>query len=341
MLSKSIYNKLKHTTTMELEIFSDETHVEDNNGKEYLGIACLFVPTSYKTTLSNRLSKLRCLNKNPTKWSWNFKDCKNECKEKYHNLNNFEIHSKKIENNMSKTKIEIYRRWAKFIVKHNSHQTDRNRLLYFNILYLDLDKLDFDNFGVDKDTTNIYNRFYRTVLLSAKSFYFKNQNITIKNIYHDNADAKKDHEYFKWHVIDYLNNQKRVNVKTDEITFISSNHREYEDNECKENAQLIQLIDLILGLSNQIIFQLSKSRNKIKVANDFYPLFKRLWNRPYNFNSSYNYFRSQQVSIFPKTAINSQKDFEGFLNDTSQFHQDIKISDPQSLLEQTSLEKWF
>ncbi len=326
---------------MELEIYSDETHVKDNTGKKYLGIACLFVPTSYKTTLSNTLSKLRCMNKNSTKWSWNFKDCKNECKEQHHNLNNFEIHSKQIKNNMSKEKLKIYRRWVNFIVKHNSRQTYRNRLLYFNILYLDLDKLDFDNFGVDKDTTNIYNRFYRTVLLSAKSFYFKDQNITIKNIYHDNEDAKKNHEYFKWHVIDYLNNQKRVSVKTDEITFISSNHREYDEINFKENAQLIQLIDLILGLSNQILFGLSRSKNKVKVANDFYPLFKRLWNYPYNFNSSYNYVRSQQVSIFPKTTINSQKDFEGMLNDTNQFHHEIEISDPQSLIEQRSLEEWF
>ena len=109
----------------------------------------------------------------------------------------------------------------------------------------------------------------------------------------------------------------------------------------KENAQLIQLIDLILGLSNQILFGSSKSKNKVKVANDFYPLFKRLWNRPYNSNSSYNYFRSQQVSIFPKTTINSQKDFEGLINDTHQFHHEMEISDPQSLLEQTSLEEWF
>ena len=279
---------------MELEIFSDETNIEDKNGKEYLGIACLFVPTSYKTTLSNKLSKLRCLHNEPT-----------------------------------------------FIANHNKHQKDKNRLLYFNILYVDLDKLDFDKFGVDKDTTNIYNRFYRTVLLSAKSFYFKDQNIIIKNIYHDNADAKEKHEYFKWHVIDYLNSKKRVDIKTDEITFINSNHRAYEDKESKENAQLIQLIDLILGLSNQILFQPSRSKNKIKVANDFYPLFKRLWNRPYNPNSSYNYLRSQQVSIFPKTTINSQKDFEGLINDTHQFHHEIEISDPQSLLEQTSLEDWF
>lgn len=326
---------------MELEIFSDETNIEDKNGKEYLGIACLFVPTSYKPTLSNKLSKLRCLHNEPTKWSWNYKDCKNECKEQYHNINNFEIHSTKIENNMAKSKLRIYRRWAKFIANHNKHQKDKNRLLYFNILYVDLDKLDFDKFGVDKDTTNIYNRFYRTVLLSAKSFYFKDQNIIIKNIYHDNADEKEKHDYFKWHVIDYLNSKKRVDIKTDEITFINSNHRAYEDKESKENAQLIQLIDLILGLSNQILFQPSRSKNKIKVANDFYPLFKRLWNRPYNPNSSYNYLRSQQVSIFPKTTINSQKDFEGLIHDTHQFHHEIEISDPQSLLEQTSLEKWF
>jgi hypothetical protein len=51
--------------------------------------------------------------------------------------------------------------------------------------------------------------------------------------------------------------------------------------------------------------------------------------------------RNQQVSIFPKTAIKSQKDFEGMLNDTHQFHHEIEISDPQSLLEQTSLERWF
>ena len=326
---------------MELEIFSDESHIEDKNGKEYLGIACLFVPTSYKATLSNKLSKLRCLHNKPTKWSWNFKDCKNECKEQYHNINNFEIHSTKIENNMAKSKLRIYRRWAKFIANHNKHQKDKNRLLYFNVLYVDLDKLDFDKFGVDKDTTNIYNRFYRTVLLSAKSFYFKDQNIIIKNIYHDNADEKEKHEYFKWHVIDYLNSKKRVDIKTEEITFINSNHRDYDDIGFKENAQLIQLVDLILGLSNQILFGLSRSKNKIKVANDFYPLFKRLWNHPYNFNSSYNYVRSQQVSIFPKTTINSQEDFEGLINDTHQFHHDIEISDPQSLLEQTSLEKWF
>ena len=54
---------------------------------------------------------------------------------------------------------------------------------------------------------------------------------------------------------------------------MSSNHRDYDDVNFKENTQLIQLIDLILGLSNLILFGLSGSKNKVKVANDFYPLF--------------------------------------------------------------------
>ena len=134
---------------------------------------------------------------------------------------------------------------------------------------------------------------------------------------------------------------KRINVKTDKIEFISSNHRDYDGIEQKENAQLIQLIDLILGCSNQILFGTSKNKNKIKIAADFYPLFKRLWNNPYNFNSSFNYVRSQQVSIFPNTTIKSQKDFDGSYKDVNQFHNNLEILDPESLIEQSYLDSWF
>ena len=325
---------------MEFEIFSDETHITDKNGKKYLGIRCLFIPVSYKHTLSKKLSDLRCLNEDFRTWTWNYDECKHPCKEKYHNLNNFEIHSTEIENNMSKSKLKIYERWIKFVVNHNKYKEDKDKLLYFSILYLDLDKLDFDKFGVNKDTTNIYNRFFRTVILSAKSFYFKDIDFTIKNIFHDIADEKQVHDYFDWHTLYYLKN-KRINIKTDKIEFINSNHKYYGNFEQKENAQFIQLIDLILGCSNQILFETSKNRNKIKIASDFYPLFKRLWNKPYNFNSSFNYVRSQQVSIFPKTSIKSQIDFEGSYKDVNQFHNDLEITDPESLIEQSSLDNWF
>ena len=88
--------------------------------------------------------------------------------------------------------------WVKY---HNKHNTDKDKLLYFSILYLDLEKLDFDTFGVDKDTTNIYNRFFRTVILSANSFYFKDIDFTINNIFHDIANNKQTHDYFDWYTL--------------------------------------------------------------------------------------------------------------------------------------------
>lgn len=53
---------------MEFEIFADETHIKDND-KDYLGIGCLFVPVSYKHTLSKKLSDMRCLNDDFRTWT--------------------------------------------------------------------------------------------------------------------------------------------------------------------------------------------------------------------------------------------------------------------------------
>lgn len=325
---------------MEFEIFADETHFEDNNGNEFLGIGCLFVPTENKHRLVKKLANLRCLNEESKIWKWNSSNCRYNCR--YHTLNNFEIHSRDIGNSTSKTKIKIYRKWVNFIINYNRHNRSYDKKLYFNILYLDLNKLDFDVFGVDKDTTNIYNRFFRTVILSARSFYFKYHDFTIKEIYHDIADEKESHDYFYRHTIDFLSSDKRVNVKTNRIKFIDSNHRKHNDIENKGNANLIQLIDLILGCCNQILFKTSSSENKNKFAGDFYPLFKEMWLEPYNYENHYNYVQSQQVQIFPKTVIKSQYDLDWELkNNSNQFHRDMEISDPKDSLKKTTLDNWF
>lgn len=252
---------------MEFEIFADETHFPDNNGNEFLGIGCLFVPTENKYRLVKNLTNLRCLNDKSRIWKWDSSDCKYNCK--YHTINNFEIHSRKIDKSTSDAKIRIYRKWVNFIINYNRYNESYDKKLYFNILYLDLSKLDFDVFGVDKDTTNIYNRFFRTVILSARSFYFKNHDFTIKEIFHDIADEKENHDYFDRHTIDYLSIDERINVKTNRIKFIDSNHRNHNNIENKGNANLIQLIDLILGCCNQILFRTSSIENKNKIAGDF------------------------------------------------------------------------
>ena len=115
---------------MEFEIFADETYIPNQNGKGYLGIGCLFIPVTYKYRLSKKLSNLRCLNENSQKWTWNYEDCNNLCKEEYHNINNFEIHSNKIENNMSKFKFKIYQRWIKFVVNHNKHSSEKIQQIF-------------------------------------------------------------------------------------------------------------------------------------------------------------------------------------------------------------------
>lgn len=321
---------------MEFEIFTDETHIKDKN-KDYLGIGCLFVPTDNKYRLVKRLSNLRCLNDESKIWKWDSTDCKYNCP--FHNINNFEIHFKDIEKSTSKAKMRIYKRWVNFIINHNKYATG-NKRLFFNVLYLDLNKIDFDVFGVEKDTTNIYSRFFRSVILSARSFYFKNQDFTIKEIFHDIADEKENHEYFYRQAIDYLY-ESRIPVKTNRIKFIESNHKKHDTIEGKMNAHLIQLMDLILGCSNQILFRTSKSKNKEKIAGYFYPLFKNMWLKPYDYENHFNYFQSQQVQIFPKTNIKSQVDFEGNLNFQGQFHRDLKITNPNNSVEKKTLDQWF
>ena len=116
---------------MEFEIFADETHIKDNDGNEFLGIGCLFVQVENKYRLVKKLSNLRCLNDKSKIWSWESSDCRYNCK--YHRINDFEIHFKEIENSTSKTKIKICRKWVNFIINHNRHIRDNDKLLYFNM----------------------------------------------------------------------------------------------------------------------------------------------------------------------------------------------------------------
>lgn len=325
---------------MEVEVFTDETYIEDKN---FMGIGSLFISTSYKFSLIKKLSNLRCLNSKSVSWHDKYKDCSHDCSEDYHNLNNFELHFKNIDKKLSLSKMNIYKNWVKFLVNHNKKVDDKNKLIYFQILYLDLEKLDFDLFGVEKDKNNIYNRFYRTILFSANNYFFKDISISIKNLFHDIADDKQSHKYFPWHTPLILDNYDNIEIKTNEIEFIDSNHKKYDDVEMKNNAQLIQLIDVILGCSNQILFNTSSVQNKNIIASEFFPLMKRLWNNPYNYNSSFNYLKNQSIAIFPKDNKTIQKDLYGNIVETNnQFHRNLKIKNPYiNNKKNESIDKWL
>lgn len=337
--SQTIFiNQYKYTfqigDTMELEIFSDETYILN---KKYIGIACLFVPTSFKEKLVNKLLDYRCLNDNNTSnWQINKDSCKlfndNQCNPKYHINNDCEIHYAKFRKGMSNSRKIISTRWIDFLVNNNKSSPENERI-YFNILFLDLEKLDSKFFGEDKTGNNIYNRFYKTAIIGPIKYFFKKyNNVSIKEIFHDNADDKKVHDYFYWHTPLTLDSEHNIIVKNKEITFIDSNHKKYEPYcENYKNATLVQFIDLILGCTSHAIFRESEDKEKMILYEKYYPLISRLWKHPNNKNSEFNYFKSQQVSIFPKEKISYYMDLLGNVQRKhGEFHRDVKLVEPIS-----------
>ncbi|MBE6507920.1 MAG: hypothetical protein E7Z77_00750 [Methanobrevibacter sp.] len=320
---------------MELEIFSDETYVYNN---KYVGIGCLFVPTYYKLKLVNKLLSLRCLNdKNTNKWVPNQNDCnmfkQDHCKPIHHNYNNCEIHYSAFRRGMSQSLKRISTRWIEFLVNNNKFAPE-NEKIYFNILFLDLDKLDSKFFGEDETGNNKYNRFYKTTITGPLKYFFKEYNqITIKEIFHDESDDKMSHEYFDWHTPYILNEKRNITVKKDRITFIDSDHKEYNHNdENYINATLIQFIDLILGCTSHALFRESADKEKLKLYKIYYPLISRIWEHPKNKNSSFKYFRSQQVSIFPKDKISYYTDLFGEIHrKPGEFHRDVQLIEPEEI----------
>ncbi|WP_407374053.1 hypothetical protein [Methanobrevibacter sp.] len=130
----------------------------------------------------------------------------------------------------------------------------------------------------------------------------------------------------------YTGWRKNITVKEKEITFIESDHKKYKpyDNNYI-NSTLIQFIDLILGCTAHAIFRESKDHEKMKLYEEYFPLIDRIWNEPNNKNSHYKYFKSQQVSIFPKEKISYYKDLFGNKKRTpGKFHRDIQLIEPST-----------
>ncbi|WP_295614378.1 hypothetical protein [uncultured Methanobrevibacter sp.] len=330
---------------IELEIFSDETYIFN---KKYVGIGCLFVPKDNKLNLVNKLKSSRCLNnENPDYWIAKQDNCKmfknGSCKKQYHKYNDCEIHYNGFRKGMSYSQKEITNRWIDILLDKNRQRKETEKI-YFNILYLDMEKLDTSFFGEDKTGNNVYNRFYKTTILGPlKSFFGKNSNITIKEIFHDISDDKRTHEYFTWHTPVKLNDEKRIKVNKELITFIDSDHKNYKPLDPNFiNSHYIQFIDLILGSISYAIFKESNDKEKMQLYEKYYPLIKRLWNHPNNPNSSFNYYKSQQVSIFPKEKVTYQMDIYGNkIRNKGKFHRDIKLIQPKYTTINHELKEYF
>ncbi len=284
-----------------LEIYCDEiTRVKDmDDGSTWMYLGALFVPLARKYELLSKLLNLRCIKYNS--WHWDEIDCLNKCG--HHRWNNTEIHFKEVHRH--KSKYEIAKRWLEFLIENNKKDY---RLIYFNILGIELSKLNLERFGEDKGRDlNIYNRFFRTLISGgAKYFFGEYESIIITNIYHDRG-SQEEHEYFPWYTPYRLNiNDDKIHVENTEIIFVDSDHRKYPDMDGTDfrcESQFIQFIDLILGSIHCCLHASATRKEKIELALIVKPLLERLMNNPRNKYSKYHYYRKQQIQFFPRRRI--------------------------------------
>lgn len=255
-------------------------------------IMIMAIPKNKKDELFSEINNSRCLNEDIKKFGY----CNKECK--YHKENNGEIHYGKIDKENIKYKIAD--RWVDILLKNNIYKKES---IYFNILGIIESNLDMKVFGNKKQFGNIYTRFFRTALLRLLKMFNNYDRIIVDNIYHDSTNEMEQHKYFKTSAINKINLQEFIKGKnkiifnTEEIDFIDSDHRKSQNIE----SQFIQLVDLILGLTCNVIHNDASNSAKVKLTEKIYPLISRILDNKTNSNknSSYNYFNKQAIGFFP------------------------------------------
>src|SRR3989344_5402258 len=280
---------------IEIEVYSDEIILpRDFNGRKrnIIALGCLFVPRNKKEEFLTTLTNARCLYEKSNKWVWEHQICPfcAECKRAWHEQNNCEIHHEEIRSaRSSHSKIEISKRWLRYLISHNKSNKE---LVYFNILYIDLNKLQLVNFGTEKTHENIYNKFFRTTIhFGAKAFFGKYQSIIIKKVYHDSGPIKY-HKFFPFLNLQKLSQDTMDKIRIDDfsVQFIDSDHKKYLANgePGHRESQFIQFIDLVLGAFTQNLYYLSDDATKKELAMIIRPLINDMAHQKKL--SEYNYF---------------------------------------------------
>jgi hypothetical protein len=302
-------NALSQKNEVEIEIFFDE--IEPEKDCNYLIIGALFLMTQNKDKIINSLINFR-LNK----------------EQKICNLSNTEIHFNKIrESRSSHRQKEISKCWLNFFINNSSLMSAH--------LYIDLKKLNTSFFGYEKIEANIYNKFFRTVINYGLKCFFKSYDtIKITNIFYDKKGDLERHSFFNNFNFDKLRYETKDNVKLlGRIIFIDSNHK-IEKNYSRE-SNLIQLIDLILGVIRQNIFYVSKDKLKNEISRIIRPELNKL-------KQEYWCLKYLKVSFFPKNEIKSVQDLEK--NETYErkdefyYLMDLELKMPS---QETNLSNWF
>mgnify|MGYP006301259093 CR=1 FL=1 len=266
----------------------------------------LIIECSKERKLIQKLMDKRCGNKENDSWHINKEPCSyyklHNKKCSYHKNNNTEIHYKKFD---SKKRFYIAEKWINFLLEED------RKLTKFYILGINLTNLNYKFFGDtygNKRYNTIYNRFFRSSIQKSVKSYFSNYDeIIINEIIHDDASIKNN-KYFPWHSIKYLEKEdKKISFNNKNIIFKDSDHRISHD----IRSNLLQFIDLILGLTFNCLHYSSSQSEKEKLSIEMYDLVEGLLYRPSNINSHYKYINRFSIDFFPKHKLKNPNTLEG------------------------------
>jgi len=298
--------------TISIQVFCDEITEQTlpfahDETRKWSYIGALIVPSDRKAELIRQLNTGRCLLHND--WS----ACTLGCP--YHERNGTEVHYQQIR---EADVYHIAKRWVEFFLCDKV-------LTYYYILGINLSRLNLRFFGESKGherAAEIYNRFFRTVLSkSIKSYFSKYDKIIIDQIYHDTSDLQ-DHERFPWHAIKFLNESSdKLSFGCTSIQFIDSDH----DKSGVAESQLIQYIDLLLGLTMNCFHASSRSKKAVELTMAILPIVERLSTKPGNVNSSYRFVNRLAVDFFPKHKIGSDDNMSNQALRLDSFYKDRQL----------------
>lgn len=164
----------------------------------------------------------------------------------YFAKNNKILHWTEIKN---ADEVNICKRWFQYIINPGK-SGDK---FYCYILGLNESFLSDDEFDKNQRFNSIYNRFFRSAIEYSLKCFWGNNEIVIKNIYHEQGQ-QQDHTYFRWHPIDKLQNKEdNFKFETNEIQFLGKDHK------IDEKANILQLCDCFFRCNHKFNPWLRKS----------------------------------------------------------------------------------
>ncbi len=187
----------------------------------------------------------------------------------------------------------ICKRWLEYILRPD----ESSQKFYSYILGINNSKLVKKEFDTNDEFNSKYNRFFRSAVLYALKVFFPDKQVIVENIYHEQG-TQQNHDYFPWHIIYKLSqNDEKISFNCKEVTFLPKDHK------INEHSNIIQLCDIVLGVSTSIIHGIEKSKSskyREELADIYLELFRRIIENPKNQNSRFRYYNRIIISFFPR-----------------------------------------